>query len=77
MNQALPSLIDPKGFQNPNAALAAEIAQALYQAGLLNADDQKLCENMLNGTAPTDASAWQQLLELPLYTASSAQPDAL
>jgi hypothetical protein len=57
--------------------LAAKISQALCQAGLLNADDQALCEKMLNGTVPADANAWQQLLELPLYTASSTPPDAL
>lgn len=56
--------------------LAAQITQALYQAGLLNADDQALCENMLNGTVPADAHAWQQLLELPIYTVSSTPPDA-
>jgi len=77
VNQALPIPFDPNGFQNPNAVLAAQITQALYQAGLLNADDQALCEKMLNGTVPADANVWQQLLELPLYTTSSTLPDAL
>jgi len=57
--------------------LAAQITQALYQARLLNTDDLALCEKMLNGTVPADANAWQQLLELTLYTASSTLPDAL
>ena len=57
--------------------LAAEIMQALQQAGLIHADDQTLCERMLNGMAPADASAWQHLLEMAPYPASSTPSDAL
>jgi len=76
VNQSLPISSLSPGSPTPNAALAAEITQALQQAGLINADDQTLCENMLNGTASADAYAWQQLLEIAFYTASSTQPDA-
>lgn len=51
--------------------------QALQQAGLIHADDQTLCERMLNGMAPADASAWQHLLEMAPYPASSTPSDAL
>lgn len=76
MSQPLPTSPTPPAFQNPNAELAAGIARAFQQAGLINADDQALCEQMLNGTAPADANAWQQLL-IPLYPPNSAQTDAL
>jgi hypothetical protein len=75
MSQPLPPTTPP-AFPMPNAELAAEIAQAFREAGLINADDQVLCEGMLNGTAPAKANDWKFLLEIPLYTPSSTQTDA-
>jgi hypothetical protein len=77
VNHPLPTSPIPPTFQSPNAELAAEIAQAFLAAGLINADDHALCENMLNGTAAAKANDWKFLLEIPLYTPSSTQPDAL
>lgn len=76
MNQPLPTSPTPPAFLTPNAELAAEIAQAFRAAGLINVDDQALCESMLNGTAPAKANDWKFLLEIPLYAPSSTQPDA-
>jgi len=75
MNQPLPPTTPT--YASPNAELAAEIAQALQEAGLINEDDLSLCEKMLNGTTSADAQAWKVLLETPLYTTTSVAPDAV
>lgn len=77
MNQSDSEHRTATAFLTPNAELAAEITQALHQAGLINEEDLSLCESMLNGTAAADASSWKVLLEMPIYGANSAPPDAL
>ena len=71
MNQPAPPLSLPHLPPTPNAELAAEIAQALHEAGLIAENDQTLCQNMLNGVASADANAWRMLIEMPLYASKA------